>query len=155
MTSLDDSYSYGDPDKWEIVPIATIIEEWNSVDATVVECPECESSWHVIAVDDNGESREMECAECGIQFEYDFNWILDQKRMDHYYHDVVQSVDKNGWIYPLHYANYADKLYLSDGHHRLAAAMDLGLTTVPVYRIDDARCDYKWQDEFIKERENA
>lgn len=59
--------------------------------------------------------------------------LLETKREDYHYDDVVASIEEHGFTRPLtawrHEMGY---LQFGDGHHRLAAAIDLGMTTVPV-----------------------
>ncbi|UYL86352.1 ParB-like nuclease domain protein [Microbacterium phage Jovita] len=68
---------------------------------------------------------------------------LSQKRRDDHYPDVVESIDELGFIRPLDAALnfvYEDDndpsvgmVRLADGHHRFAAAIDLGYEAVPIY----------------------
>jgi|GEM_PF-3471867 len=66
---------------------------------------------------------------------------LEHKREDCHYDDVVDSVREHGFIRPLdaatnfHYDDSdesAGMVRLADGHHRFAAAIDLGYEAVPV-----------------------
>lgn len=63
-----------------------------------------------------------------------FERMLDSKRRDYDYQKIVDSIKEFGYVVSLNM--YWDKRYkrfvLSDGHHRLAAAIDLGITVVPV-----------------------
>ncbi|UKH48484.1 ParB-like nuclease domain protein [Microbacterium phage Katzastrophic] len=59
--------------------------------------------------------------------------LLDEKRQDGHYPDVLQSLEEHGFIRPLNADTECGQLQLSDGHHRLAAAIDLGMEVVPVY----------------------
>jgi hypothetical protein len=59
--------------------------------------------------------------------------LLASKRRDHHYHAVVASISMHGFIRPLNADLESGELQLSDGHHRLAAAMDLAMETVPVF----------------------
>lgn len=76
----------------------------------------------------------------------DWERLLSEKRQDRQYPDVVESIRKNGFVRPLtHYYeeqwDYNDKQEYTmlgthskfgDGHHRLAAAIDLGYAAIPV-----------------------
>jgi hypothetical protein len=57
---------------------------------------------------------------------------LETKRQDDHYPDIVDSIRAFGFIRPLTARLVDSNLEFGDGHHRLAAAIDLGLTTVPV-----------------------
>ncbi|AVR57207.1 ParB-like nuclease domain protein [Microbacterium phage Kieran] len=64
---------------------------------------------------------------------------LRYKRRDEHYPDVVESIRENGFVRPLdattHFYNDDDTagmVRLADGHHRFAAAIDLGYEAVPV-----------------------
>lgn len=59
--------------------------------------------------------------------------LLDEKRDDPHYPDVLESIRQNGFIRPLNADIAHEELRLSDGHHRLAAAIELGMEAVPVY----------------------
>ena len=58
--------------------------------------------------------------------------MLESKRQDSHYPDVVESLRQDGFIRPLTADVRAHELRLSDGHHRIAAAIDLGMEAVPV-----------------------
>lgn len=58
---------------------------------------------------------------------------LESKRADDQYPDIVDSIRAFGFIRPLTARiNHEGILEFGDGHHRLAAAIDLGMSTVPV-----------------------
>lgn len=61
-------------------------------------------------------------------------WIqmLDEKRGDSHYEDILWSIKKHGFARPLTAFTKHGELRFGDGHHRLAAAIDLGMTEVPV-----------------------
>lgn len=63
---------------------------------------------------------------------------LARKRMDGHYEDVLESIRTRGFLRPLTaWPNDSEgQLQFGDGHHRLAAAIDLGMTTVPVKVYD-------------------
>lgn len=61
---------------------------------------------------------------------------LHYKRMDDHYPAVVESIQTNGFINPLNADIEYGELRLSDGHHRFAAALDLGHEAVPVFVND-------------------
>jgi hypothetical protein len=71
-----------------------------------------------------------------------WRYTLKCKREDRWYNDVVKSLKKHGFTRPLTcYVRNSPYLYndppegtlvFGDGHHRLAAAIDLGMTEVPL-----------------------
>ncbi|QOP64875.1 ParB-like nuclease domain protein [Microbacterium phage Avocadoman] len=63
----------------------------------------------------------------------DWDELLREKRADRHYPDVVKSIREYGFLRPLNASIGDGELMLSDGHHRIAAAIDLGLECVPVY----------------------
>ena len=69
------------------------------------------------------------------------NWdqALASKRRDRHYPKVVESIQKYGFVRPVTAATPHDyvkggyeELQYGDGHHRLAAAIDLGYTHIPM-----------------------
>lgn len=60
--------------------------------------------------------------------------LLEEKRMDNHYYDVVDSLAEQGFVRPLTCRISKDdgSLTFIDGHHRLAAALELGMEFVPV-----------------------
>lgn len=89
---------------------------------------------------DIAEILERESIDVRLEFAYgdpslDDYWEerLNDKRMDRHYDDVVESIKRWGFIRPLTAREGKDgMLHFGDGHHRLAAAIDLGMTFVPV-----------------------
>lgn len=63
--------------------------------------------------------------------------VLIGKRLDYYYEDIVQSLKNSGFKCPLtaqvpDVDNFRHTYSFSDGHHRLAAAIELNMTHVPI-----------------------
>lgn len=56
--------------------------------------------------------------------------VLERKRKDGHYSKIVESLLLFGWTTGVHIA--PDRNEITDGHHRLAAAIDLGQRYVPV-----------------------
>jgi len=82
----------------------------------------------------------MERDSCDVCSDYGDDWeiALDGKRMDSNYEDVLTSIKRWGFLRPLTaYVGTDGLLHFGDGHHRLAAAIDLGMTTVPVRVYED------------------
>ena len=63
--------------------------------------------------------------------------ILKSKRRDSQYQDVLDSIEQEGFIRPLTATVLDGKFQFGDGHHRLAAAIDLGLTHVLIELHED------------------
>lgn len=63
--------------------------------------------------------------------------MLECKRADTQYPWIVESLKTNGFVRPLNATTCWGQLQLSDGHHRVAAAIDMGMDTVPVYVAED------------------
>jgi hypothetical protein len=71
----------------------------------------------------------------------DWDHLLDNKRSDSCYWDVYQSIEQHGFLRPV--TGYLicpdyDRLEYGDGHHRLASAIDLGMTTVPTLIVESS-----------------
>lgn len=88
-----------------------------------------------------------------------WDWLLDAKRDDHYYSDILASIEEFGFLRPMTCAIEMDgeDYSFGDGHHRLAAAIDLGLTHVPLeaygyyaFVIEDSG-DWRYGDEIPRE----
>lgn len=58
--------------------------------------------------------------------------MMVDKRNDDQYQDVVESIREHGFLAPLTATVRDGVLRLVDGNHRVAAALELGLETVPV-----------------------
>ena len=69
--------------------------------------------------------------------------VLTEKRDDMHYEGVVESLRSNGWVRPVTVQWEEDEecLKYGDGHHRLAAAIDLGMTHIPVQLAGPAWAD--------------
>lgn len=133
-----EGFDYGPPETWVMVPIEDILDRWSSVDAEFSPCPECGSS-------DTGEmnyetDNMMYCRGCYVDYHLDFEMIFQSKREDAHYPFVLNSLKEYGWAMPLHMSATVPNR-VTDGHHRLAAAVELGLTHVPFYAVDDCRGD--------------
>lgn len=67
--------------------------------------------------------------------------ILDQKRQDDWYPAVVESLRQEGFTKGIR-INDLDTVV--DGHHRIAAAMELGMEFIPV----ETACGAEYDREF-------
>lgn len=75
----------------------------------------------------------------------DWAWLLDEKRTDDHYPQVLASIRDKGFTRPVtcDQTEWADGdvcMNYGDGHHRLAVAIDLGMTHIPM-----VKCGY-WGD---------
>lgn len=122
ITPLDDLVSDGDAsmldEKVYLVPVDYILSDFDSVD-------------------DNSDSIEDD----------DFltlSEVLDDKRNTPQYGSVLASIATNGFTQSLA-CSHTNRLL--DGHHRLAAAIDLGYTKVPVAHFHNLPTSYREMTE--------
>jgi hypothetical protein len=136
---------YGSPDDWTWVTMTEVLEEYTSIDAAIsVDCPGCGSSTD--EVDAIGLSRWLNCGNCGMDFEYEFEEILEAKLEDSGIAEIQDSLIKHGFIIPLHRWRKGDYWAVTDGHHRLAVAHQLGIEKLPFIDLDDSRADsLEWE----------
>lgn len=87
---------------------------------------------------DNLDHKCWEHAKEGENLTQAWDRMLLIKRDDYHYTDVLDSIRDRGFLRPLSaWPNtYDEQLQFGDGHHRLAAAIDLGMKTVPVKVYD-------------------
>lgn len=74
--------------------------------------------------------------------------VLEDKREDDHYPMLVEALKATGFTKCVRV--HTDKLRVTDGHHRIAAALDLGWQFVPVERInycDDDSGDWHCDDD--------
>lgn len=90
------------PEAMSVVPIETILTTWRSGDADMWSCSLPE--------------------------------LLDHKRKDEHYPKLVETLKKEGWTKGIKAVLWIGETTptMTDGHHRLAAAIDLGQKYVPV-----------------------
>lgn len=70
----------------------------------------------------------------------DFKWnsVLINVREDNRYDKIYNEIKTNGFKVPIAAKwSFNDVIMLVDGHHRLAAALDLELKTIPVFIGDE------------------
>ena len=56
--------------------------------------------------------------------------VLDSKRQDPEYAELLESIRRNGIELPVMVRTRGGEPWLVDGHHRVAAAIDLGIETL-------------------------
>jgi hypothetical protein len=66
--------------------------------------------------------------------------ILDHKRTSEHYAELLATVHQHGITTPVVIRDSPDGRYLADGHHRITAAVDAGLTHIP------------WTDDWLLAR---
>jgi hypothetical protein len=66
--------------------------------------------------------------------------LLNEKRENEHFGDVLESVTRNGIVRPLTAYEREGVLILCDGHHRLAASLMLGMTAVLVRVTSSFEC---------------
>lgn len=75
------------------------------------------------------------------------------KRDDFYYEDLKNTIALEGFTKPLRAIVVGGQTYLSDGHHRVCVAEDLGMHTVPVVivSIDGVKDPLVYNSQFYEE----
>lgn len=96
--------------------------------------------------DDDERARRWWPHKCGVDWQSSTcHWVdcfLDEKREDHYYKDIVKSLDTYGFLVPLIIQERPEDIFrFGNGHHRLAAAIDLGINEIPLFIDTDYMCD--------------
>lgn len=56
--------------------------------------------------------------------------VLDHKRQSEHYTNLLEEIRRDGIALPIMIRTFHDRPWLVDGHHRVAAAVDLGITTL-------------------------
>lgn len=87
--------------------------------------------------------------------------LLELKRSHRHYEYVLDEISTNGFTKPLRASEVAGLLGLTDGHHRFAAALELGIEEVPVlvdagYEEDSGAwpsSEFYYDDDFFQEEE--
>lgn len=79
--------------------------------------------------------------------------LLTMKRTHRHYKNLRKSIERYGFTQPLtvivHDEGEPDYWGLQDGHHRLAIALDLGMTHVPVIvECDAISIDYEEEENY-------
>ncbi len=54
--------------------------------------------------------------------------VLNHKRTSEHYTDLLEEIRRDGMALPVMIRTYLGQPWLVDGHHRVAAAVDLGIT---------------------------
>lgn len=115
--------------------ISEIIRTWKSIDyvCDFGSCLNCIGFCEECSTIDY-------CCSCTIDLEEMWISIMNKKRRDAWYLNILQSILDNGLVGAL-VVNYDGKNYYHlDGHHRLTAMYDLGFTKIP-YIVED---NEKW-----------
>lgn len=73
-----------------------------------------------------------ECEQEALTIPEAWDQVLERKRYDDHFDELLDVIEEDGFTQPLTAYERNGQLILCDGHHRLAAALDLGLRTVPV-----------------------
>jgi hypothetical protein len=63
--------------------------------------------------------------------------ILDIKRQDNHYEDLKEYIREVGFTQPVRVRKMKAGYFLIDGHHRIAVAIDLGISCIPVKVFPD------------------
>ena len=62
---------------------------------------------------------------------------------------LMDDIKVNGIQEPIKYVEYNGQMYVVDGHHRLLAAKRLGLTEVPIEKVDLPYAGYNTIDDLL------
>ena len=75
--------------------------------------------------------------------------VIERRREDPHYEHVVESIREHGFTVPCTAWYDEDSLVVrfGDGHHRLAAALELGITEIPVVMAEPHQ--YISEDSFL------
>ena len=74
---------------------------------------------------------------------------LNIKRQHLCYSEILYNIQHNGFLMPLCYSVVDNIKIHGDGHHRLAAAIELGYTKLPYLYFDDIRNAFGDLEDFI------
>lgn len=115
---------------WDITEILTRAS--GDVSSDFMRYDECQGCGEIIHGEDWSECEHGDGDRKPISIPLAWSLCLDEKRGDDHYPDVVESIETHGFVRPLTATEKDGRLTLGDGHHRLAAAIELGMTSVPV-----------------------
>lgn len=101
-----------------------------------------EEGWGDDYYDDDDEYEDVLNARMEMSLDDVWQKTLEIKTQDEHYDDVVESIRTRGFVRPCTAKMDFEtkKLKFLDGHHRLAAAIDLGMKTVPVIVLSQDSC---------------
>lgn len=107
------------------ISIAELIDEYQSVDFGRFGnyCPNCGSR----VEEQTYGTADVMCVNCewtGTQLDV----VLPTKKDDGWYEDLVAAATAGGFVRPIHID--PENHYIHDGHHRIAAALEVGLTHI-------------------------
>lgn len=71
--------------------------------------------------------------------------ILDRKRQDFWYSDVVNTIREYGVLHGIRISSFNEVV---DGHHRIAAFVDLGWKFIPVENGELPEIYDGWHEEY-------
>lgn len=108
-----------------MVPVEEILSTWESVDA------DCDCGWQGKDAEGCGW-----CKDDSDERRAAWDFLLDDKRNDWQFDYVVESLRTNGFLRPNTFFERDGKRVHGDGHHRLAAAIAIGVTHLPYERRD-------------------
>jgi len=80
---------------------------------------------------------------------YDLAKTHSQTLSNNQLNKLVDNIKTNGIQEPIKYVEYNGTKYVVDGHHRLLAAKKLGLTEVPVEKIELPFAGYKTINDLL------
>ncbi len=80
---------------------------------------------------------------------YDLRPTHSQTLSNKNFNQLMNDIKVNGIKEPIKYVEYEGEMYVVDGHHRLLAAKKLGLTEVPVERVELPYSGYSTVDDLL------
>lgn len=78
------------------------------------------------------------------------NLISATEEIDFVHQKKIYEIIKTSgfWVYPI--VIHDEQLFVMDGHHRLASAKQLGLTLIPVIRLNYQNVEViSWREEYM------
>ena len=113
-------------------PSADLLSGWYSDYEECIHCGETYNDGWATGSVDKTVVCEGECETAPYSLEWRWTAMMEEKREDDSYYDLLEVLPVEGFTVPLTAYVRDGMLILCDGHHRLAAAQDMGLSTVPV-----------------------
>lgn len=92
-----------------------------------------------------GESKDRTLTANPYDLQPTHSQTLSNKKMN----ALIDDIKVNGIREPIKYVEYDGQMYVVDGHHRLLAAKRLGLTEVPIEKVELPYAGYSTNDDLL------
>ena len=90
----------------------------------------------------------IDSSKCIALHEDEWNKLLDVKRADRKYKSLLKKITECGLLVPCNYYIECGMYVHGNGHHRLAAAIDLGWERLPYIQVEDGKhLGWYWKKE--------